>query len=130
MDFLLLEDGSALLLESGSHLLLEGISPVCPALLLESGDFLLLEDGSHLLLEGDCGCVPYEPVGPALLLEDGFYLLLEDCSHLLLEGGVIPPEPPVPTRNPNGQQNKRSLQSGSPDEEDLEIILMVWLSLL
>lgn len=97
-------------------------------LLLEDGSALLLESGYHLLLEG--GCPPVPPIGPALLLEDGSYLRLEDCGHLLLENG-IPPTPPPPSRNRKGRENPqiRRYSNEAMEEEDLELILSLWLNL-
>jgi hypothetical protein len=126
MSFLLLEDGSALLLESGFHLLLDRANPICPSLLLEDGSYLLLENGDRMFLEGDCGCIPYPPIGPALLLQSGFYLLLEDCSHLLLEDGVPPSQQ---ARGYANQRNRLARINEAMEEEDLLLILSLWMEL-
>ncbi len=130
MIFLRLQNDRLLRLQSGGFLILRGNNPRCPALLAQDGSFILLEDGDFFLLEGPCGCVPSPPIADALLLQDGFFLRLQDCGHLLL-GDVIPPTPP-PADQQKGYANptrRQPYSNEAMEEEDLELIIGLWLNL-
>ncbi len=93
---------------------------------LESGAPFLLEDGTNLLLGDDCVGIPI--FGSVLLLENGAFFLLEDGTNLLLE--PCGPVPPPPSSTKKGRQNPqyRRISNEAMEEEDVELILTLWLA--
>lgn len=79
-----------------------------------------------LLDRGECPPVP--PISPALLLQDGFFLRLQDCGHLLI-GDVVPPIPPHPQQKGRGNTGRSYVVNEAMEEEDLELILSLWMRL-
>ncbi len=95
---------------------------------LESGAPFLLEDGTNFLLGDDCVGVPI--FGSVLLLENGAFFLLQDGTNLQLQDCT--PTPPVPpSANRKGRENPqfRRFSNEAMEEEDLELILGLWLNI-
>ena len=98
-------------------------------LVLENGAPFILEDGTNLLLGDSCVGIPI--FGSVLLLETGGFFLLEDGTNLLLDSCTPVPPPPPPDEFKKGRQNPRRqfYSNDAMEEEDLELILGMWINL-